>query len=208
VDSTTQSGRRRRVGRPSKVAVDDILAAAVEMFGTRGLHATSIAAIAGRVGLTDAGLLHHFPTRDALVDATLRHGAAVQTDRMSELVAPGGLAAIRAMRAWGEVMAATPELTAFHTLVTADAVLADSTVRDWAQRRYRAVRALASGAIREGIDRGEIRPDVDPEREASDLIAWLDGIRLQWLLSDAEIDLGALVARHFDDLVERIALPA
>lgn len=208
MDSKTQrAGGRGRVGRPSKIAVADIVAAAVEMFGTRGLHRTSIAAVAERAGLTDAGLLHHFPNRAALVDATLRHGAAVQANRMSELVAPGGLEAIRAMRAWGQVMAETPELTAFDTLVSADAVLADSTVRDWSQRRYRAVRELVSGVIREGVDRGEIRADVDPEREAYDLVAWLDGIRLQWLLSEPEIDLAALVAHHFDDLVERLALP-
>lgn len=195
------------MGRPSKIATADIAAAALEMFGTRGLHATSIAAVAEKVGLTDAGLLHHFPNRAALLDATLRVGSERQLDRMRALVADGGLRAIRSMRVWGEVMTESPELAAFETLIGAEAVLENSTLRDWTQRRYHAVRGLVSGLIREGVDRGEIRRDVDPEREAYDLIAWLDGIRLQWLLSDPELDLGAAVAQHFDQLVARLEAP-
>lgn len=193
-------------GRPPRVAVNDIVDAALELFSTEGIHGASIATIAGRVGLTDAGLLHHFPSRDALVEAALARSVELQVEQMKEYAAPGGLAAIRALAAWGSVMEETPELMVFSTLVSADATRPDSLLREWAQRRYEALTALLAGLLREAIARGEIRADLDPEWEAASLIAFVDGIRLQWLLGGGAnpIRPGEAVERHFAEVVERI----
>ena len=102
-------------------------------------------------------------------------------------------------------MTEMPELTTFQVLVTADAIRLDSPFRGWAQRRYDAVRGLVASLVREGIDRGEIRADADPEREGRELIAFLDGIRLQCLLDD-RVPLGEVVAGYFDEVVGRLGV--
>jgi AcrR family transcriptional regulator len=196
--------RLTRAGRPARVAVADIVDVAIELFGSRGLRGTSIAAVAERAGLTDAGLLHHFRSKADLIDAVVVRSAQLQTDRMRDYVAPGGLEAIRRMAAWGEVMEETPELVAVQIVLSTDAILDGSTVRQALERRNASVVALARGLIDEGIARGEIRPDADAEWEARSLISFLDGIRLQWLYSGRELPIAALTRRYVVELVARL----
>jgi AcrR family transcriptional regulator len=49
----------------------EIVRAALEVIAERGYRGASLAAVAERVGLTQQGLLHHFPTKDALLVAVL-----------------------------------------------------------------------------------------------------------------------------------------
>ncbi|HEY7008173.1 MAG TPA: TetR/AcrR family transcriptional regulator [Jatrophihabitantaceae bacterium] len=185
--------------------MDEIVDAATGLFGARGIKGTTIAAIAERVGLTDAGVLHHFPTKAALVEAALERGLQHQIAQLQEFIAPGGLEAIRGMAAWGQTVEESPELVALQVAMSAEAIFADSPLHDYAVQRYRNVHDLAAGLIREGIDRGEIRPEADAEFEASALIAYLDGVRLQWFLASGEFELAAHVRHYVELLVDRLA---
>ena len=49
----------------------DILRAALEVIAERGYRGASLGSVAERVGLTQQGLLHDFPTKDALLVAVL-----------------------------------------------------------------------------------------------------------------------------------------
>lgn len=49
----------------------DIVRAAVEVIAERGYRGASLHAVAERVGLTQQGLLHYFPTKEALLVAVL-----------------------------------------------------------------------------------------------------------------------------------------
>jgi AcrR family transcriptional regulator len=193
-----------RTGRPPRVAVADIIDVALTLFGTLGLRGTSIGAIAERLGITDSGVLHYFPTKDALVAAVVEQAAQRQTSEMRALVAPGGLEAIRRMAAWGAVVKETPELTALQIVLSSEAILEESAVRHTVIRRYASVRDLATGLIREGMERGEIGADIDAEWEASALIAYLDGIRLQWFYSGHQLPIADAVRRYFDLMIERL----
>jgi AcrR family transcriptional regulator len=191
-------------GRPPKVAVSEIIDVAVELFGTRGVRGTSIAAVAARLGLTDAGVHHYFPTKRALVEAVIERALALQMDQMQAIVAPGGLAAFKGFREWGAVVEKTPELVALQVILSSDAILTDSIVRKQIVRRYTAVHDLATGLIREGMQRGEIRRDIDAGWEASALIAYLDGIRLQWFYSRRQLPLAETVRHYVDLVVDRL----
>ena len=50
----------------------EIVRAALEVIAERGYRGASLAAVAERVGLTQQGLLHHFPTKEALLVAVLK----------------------------------------------------------------------------------------------------------------------------------------
>ncbi len=49
----------------------EIVRAALDVIAERGYRGASLAAVAERVGLTQQGLLHHFPTKEALLVAVL-----------------------------------------------------------------------------------------------------------------------------------------
>jgi AcrR family transcriptional regulator len=51
-----------------------ILAAAEELLVANGPVGVSVRAVAERVGMTDAGIYHHFGSRDGLLAALLKHG--------------------------------------------------------------------------------------------------------------------------------------
>ncbi len=71
-----QNGRQSRtvgvVPRPFRQQIDDgILDRAAALFARRGFAKTSVQDVADAVGLSKAGLLHHFPSKDALYEAVL-----------------------------------------------------------------------------------------------------------------------------------------
>jgi AcrR family transcriptional regulator len=60
------------VTRPFRQQIDEgILDRAAALFARHGFEHTSLRAVADAVGLSKAGLLHHFPSKDALHEAVL-----------------------------------------------------------------------------------------------------------------------------------------
>ncbi|MBA0046572.1 TetR family transcriptional regulator [Mycobacteroides sp. LB1] len=53
-----------------------ILKAAEELLVEGGPHAVEVRAVATRIGMTDAGITHHFKSRDGLLVALLQHGGS------------------------------------------------------------------------------------------------------------------------------------
>ncbi|MCR6488933.1 TetR/AcrR family transcriptional regulator [Amycolatopsis sp. OK19-0408] len=66
----TRSRVRRSPGEARRLILDT----AEKLLTEGGVAAVQIRAIAARVGMTDAGVSHHFGTRDRLLEALLRHG--------------------------------------------------------------------------------------------------------------------------------------
>ncbi|MGY1637805.1 TetR/AcrR family transcriptional regulator [Geodermatophilus sp. SYSU D00742] len=65
------------MARPFRQQVDEgILDRAATLFARRGFAKTSVQDVADAVGLSKAGLLHHFPSKDALHEAVLAQAAA------------------------------------------------------------------------------------------------------------------------------------
>ena len=57
----------------------EILRTAVEVFGEQGFRGSSLREIAARVGISEAGLLHHFGSKAALLTATIEERSATES---------------------------------------------------------------------------------------------------------------------------------
>jgi AcrR family transcriptional regulator len=67
------------MARPFRQQIDDgILDRAAGLFARHGFTRTSVQAVADAAGLSKAGLLHHFPSKDALREAVLRRSQELQ----------------------------------------------------------------------------------------------------------------------------------
>src|SRR5207237_1659819 len=58
-----------RVRLPAGDRRNQILAAALEIFGEQGFHGTRTRELAERAGVSEALVFHHFPTKEALIRA-------------------------------------------------------------------------------------------------------------------------------------------
>ena len=62
------------MGRRPKVTRDEVLTAARAAFAERGFDATTLSAIAARLGISAAALLRHAPTKEALFATAMTAG--------------------------------------------------------------------------------------------------------------------------------------
>ena len=67
-----------------------ILDAALASFGTRGYEATSLDQLAAGLGLTKQTILHHFGSKERLLDAVLDRSAAELADALEAALAKAG----------------------------------------------------------------------------------------------------------------------
>ena len=66
------------MARPFRQQIDDgILDRAAALFARRGFAKTSVQDVADAVGLSKAGLLHHFPSKEALYEAVVAQARAL-----------------------------------------------------------------------------------------------------------------------------------
>ena len=92
-------------------------------------------------------------------------------------------------------------------MLSAEALSEGSELHGRFEMRYSYLRRRLTDAIQRGIDAGEIRGDVDAEYEATAILAFLDGLRLQWFLSNRGVSLDTHLKAYIDHLIERIASP-
>ena len=67
---------------------EEILELAAEMFAEHGYHGSSLRDISGHIGISHSGMLHHFESKDALLDGVidrLEEHAQIALNRIPEL---------------------------------------------------------------------------------------------------------------------------
>jgi TetR/AcrR family transcriptional regulator, regulator of biofilm formation and stress response len=74
------STRERALSRP-----EAILEATLAIVGERGLEAVTHRSVSQRAGVSLGAISHHFPSRDSLLEATLRYGADREVSRLERL---------------------------------------------------------------------------------------------------------------------------
>ncbi|MGP3947452.1 TetR/AcrR family transcriptional regulator [Streptomyces sp. 7N604] len=165
-----------------------ILRAAMAVIAERGYRGASLSAVAERVGLTQQGLLHYFPTKAALLVAVLEARDEWDTQRAAK---PGG-------EAWPlDLYASLVEYNATRQGIvqTFSALLGESVTeghpaQEFFRHRYELVREDAAAALRGEF--GERLPGgLTPEQAAPLLIAVMDGMQFQWLLDPEAVDMPA-----------------
>ena len=175
-----------------RIRREDILGAAVAVYGEAGYHGSSLRAIAKRAGITHAGLLYYFPTKEALLAAVLERRDAQDTER-ERLTIPPGVDFLRHLVALAEYNVRHPGIVDLYARLAAEATAADHPAHVYFERHYRLARDHAVASFRAMRERGELRADVDPELAALGFVALMDGLQVQWLTTPAAVDLvGAL----------------
>jgi AcrR family transcriptional regulator len=155
--------------------------AALEVIAERGYRGASMAAVAERVGLTQQGLLHYFPTKDALLVAVLK-----ERDQWDAV--PGGRWRLDLLGSLVEYNAMRPGIVQTFSALLGESVTEGHPARGFFTERYGGVRASMASALR--AEHGDRLPGgLTPERAAPLLVAVMDGLQFQWLLDPESVDM-------------------
>jgi AcrR family transcriptional regulator len=166
---------------------EEILDKAVEAFGKYGYHATSMREVALACGLSQAGLLHYFPNKEALLLALVDRRESEQY--VEDLGDPATwLDFLLARQAVNEESRALTQLWA--------SLVSEATDPAFPAHKYfvnRYVNARASFADHFAQLHGRDVPVEEDQVRAALLAAVWDGLQTQWLL-DPKFEM----RRHFE----------
>lgn len=154
---------------------EEILQHAVDVFGRLGFHAASMREIAKECGLSQAGLLHHFPNKEALLLALVderEHSQEIENSTFGQ--------------DWTEVFyermlrnMENEALTRLWANLVGEATDRQHPAHNYFLERYQKIRTEFAQFMANSKD------ITDEDRMRSTLlIAFWDGLQTQWLLDD------------------------
>lgn len=173
-----------------------ILAVAERLLARNGWRNTSLAQIAREAGVSPAGLLHHFESKEQLLNAVLDVRDTdddTQADRTGDLFEQITRVAERFERA--------PELVGTFTVLLVENIAPDAPLHDRLLDRQRAAVSIVTSIIRREQRAGRYRQDLNAATKAVEILAFVNGMETSWLL-DPSIPL-AEVFKDYADMLAR-----
>ncbi len=178
--------------------LDDIVAAAAKVFRTKGYHAATVRDIADEVGILKGSLYHHFESKEALLYLVVKEPIA-QMYQTIAAIAEAGLAPTEKLR-----RAILAHLEAFdrhypHLFVYL-------RERELVKRRFREMIGFSpkdyercwQQILREGVEQGEFRPDLDIQVTSYGLLGMLNW-SYKWYDPQGRLSIGE-VADQFTSM--------
>lgn len=189
-ESRPRSGRNALRGSYAKSegVRDAILDAALEVFSQGGFRAGSLRLVAQRVGMSEAGVLHHFGRKSTLLEAVLE-----RRDELAYGFVPlqtvDGVASLRGLVELARHNASTPGVVELYCTLSAEATSPDHPAHGYFVRRYEVTRGILLDVFTDLRLRGMLRDGVEPFAASKSTIALMDGLQIQWLLDRTVLDM-------------------
>ena len=177
---------------------EQIVTAAIAVFGEHGYAGGSIRTIADRVGVSHAALLQHFGSKEGLLTAVLQ-----EWDRQTVEASLADVDGLDYFYRLPEVMGAhlsNRGLLELFTTIAAEASSPAHPAHAFIQARYTTNLATLAAHLQQAVDAGDIAPlsSTEIQIEVRLVTAVLDGIGLQWLLdpsTDVVTSVGTYITR-------------
>ncbi|RZT12039.1 TetR family transcriptional regulator [Kribbella sp. VKM Ac-2569] len=169
----------------------EILRAALEVIARHGYRKTSTRELAAAAGLSEAGMLHYFGSKEQLFEAVLRARDEADTARFETGDSIDNLTAI--VRHNGSV----PGLVQLYSTFSAEAGDPEHGSHEYFVERYAGIRAALADAVRARQADGTLNASADPETIATLLIALSDGLQVQSQY-ELQADTGDLFSHLLD----------
>ncbi|PWD51672.1 TetR family transcriptional regulator [Serinibacter arcticus] len=204
---TTKPTRGARGGyAKGRARRNDIIQSAIGLFGEVGFHGASLRDIAARSGVSHPGLLHHFATKTALLEAVLAYRDEADEADLDADVEQG--------RTWLEALVRLSQrnqlrrpIVELFAALSAEATSVDHPAHQYFVDRYLTSVAAARADLERYAEAGRLRPGVDIDVAARAIIALMDGLQIQWLMSlgrpkRAQVNMAADLSAYLDLIIE------
>jgi AcrR family transcriptional regulator len=175
-----------------------ILAVAQRLLSRYGGRGTTLGQIAQEAGVTPAGLLHHFESKEQLLHAVLdardAHDLA-NNDMGGDILEQLAHVTERYRRA--------PELIGMFAVLQAENLDPEAPLHSRFLARYRVGIDTVAESIRRGQRDGRYRADLDPAVKAVEIVAFLTGMETSWLL-DPSIPLAEVFSEYISSIAGQL----
>ena len=174
------------------------------VFAARGFRGSALAEVAEKVGVSPANLVYHFGSKEGLLLAVIAERDRRAGDVLiSDLAPAGGLASIRGAVRFAEQSEHEPGLAALHTVLQIESFEPDSPAHAYFAERSRLLRRLVRDTLEQAKASGDVRVDVDCGAKADEMVAFLEGAAVVWLLND-DVSLVTLYRNYLDGMLAAI----
>jgi AcrR family transcriptional regulator len=187
---------------------EEILDAATRLFARQGSRGTGILALAEEVGISHVGVLHHFGTKEGLLLAVAERRDRHQAARLAHLADLRGLKALRAVQELGEGELLDLLHARLFVVLIAENLQPRDPLNAYFRTRSGEVRRFVADAVSTGQDDGEIRPDADPDAIAIEVVGFIAGISVQWVLHPEAVDLAGGYRQYVERLIDHLSARA
>jgi len=177
-----------------------ILSVAERLLARNGWRNTSLAQIAKEAGVTPAGLLYYFESKEQLLNAVL--DARDADDDAHADYRSGDL--ITELSRVPERFERAPELIGTFTVLLVENIAPDAPLHDRMHKRYSDAVDIVTEIIKRGQSDGVYRPDFDAASKAVEILAFITGMETLWLL-DRSIPLTDVFKGYAESLGRELA---
>ncbi|MFJ7773036.1 TetR/AcrR family transcriptional regulator [Streptomyces sp. NPDC097107] len=173
-----------------------IAQAALALVVEHGHRSVTTLGVAKRAGMSEAGLLYHFPSKEALLVAAL----TLFDEQEMSLLSPGE--SVAAAPALAVVGVRRTNIVHLYASLLGEAGNPEHPAHDYFKEHWRLSRARLAQDISLLQETGEVGSAVDPEQAAALIIAAWDGLQNHWLV-DPSFDIGARLGAFIDAVLLR-----
>jgi AcrR family transcriptional regulator len=189
MNETAPAPRTRRAPKGEKRR-EELLDAALQLFSLEGYSGASIARIAEMVGISVAGVLHHFPNKVALLMGVLMRrdevNQRISEEVQMELTLTSFLGGLRQINRSNST---APGVIRAFSILNAESLVETHPAWEWFQSRYVVIHERMRARLDQLVLAGEVRGDVDLDALIHQILAMMDGLQLQWLRFPQTVDL-------------------
>jgi AcrR family transcriptional regulator len=188
--SMTRGERRRQ----------EIIDVALRMFAENGFSSTGLIPIAKEVGISHAGILHHFGTKVGLLEAVVHERDAFASLFERWFESRPGLEPIEHLVEFAEVVIERPLVIKLMTNLVVENLEDGSPLRQYFFDRDQRVRDLVAERVAEAQRTGIAHLQSDPALVGRGVLGFTIGANAQWLV-DRDDDVLRGLYRNFSALL-------
>jgi AcrR family transcriptional regulator len=162
---------------------EELIEVATRLIARNGSRGTTLADIAHEAGVSQAAVAYHFGTKEGLLNAILDARDAFEDGLLWRLGPDPGMRIFGIIAEIVAGWAEHPDLVGLLGVLIAENVGDDDALRPRLAANYKVTADRLAATLTAAQQRGEMRLDVDPHTKAIEILAFLSGLELAWLVS-------------------------
>lgn len=190
---------------------DRIMAAALDLFVTKGYEGTTVDQIAEAAGLTKGAIYFHFSNKGDMFEALLDQVERNFVDPMDQRVRQAGPRAIDKMVAFAhqqsELGVGKTKLAILAIRASSGMAREDDRFHEKVRHIYRRLYAILEDIIELGKAQGDFRTDMSTRQLASYVIAAHDGTFLEWQRRGLELNPPEIIQAFRTLSIDALRIP-